>query len=128
MLPTRREVTTQVRFFRVCACGVRHTALMTQVTTQRYETETYSYGPGRPLEARTDVAGNPIRSWKNVSTRLDRETHVKCGCGRAFYLHPVKGTIKAEVKCDSRCTDAKGFCCECSCGGKNHGAGQIENA
>ena len=26
-------------------------------------------------------------------------------------------------KCDARCTNAKGFLCECSCGGKNHGAG-----
>jgi hypothetical protein len=26
-------------------------------------------------------------------------------------------------KCDARCTNAKGHNCECSCGGKNHGAG-----
>jgi hypothetical protein len=26
-------------------------------------------------------------------------------------------------KCDARCTNAKGFKCECSCGGKNHGKG-----
>ncbi len=26
-------------------------------------------------------------------------------------------------KCDARCTNAKGFRCECECGGKNHGAG-----
>ena len=25
-------------------------------------------------------------------------------------------------KCDSRCQSAKGHNCECSCGGKNHGA------
>jgi hypothetical protein len=25
-------------------------------------------------------------------------------------------------KCDARCLNAKGFKCECSCGGKNHGA------
>jgi len=25
-------------------------------------------------------------------------------------------------KCDARCTTAKGFKCECSCGGKNHGS------
>lgn len=28
-----------------------------------------------------------------------------------------------EHKCDVRCTEAKGFRCECSCGGKNHGQG-----
>lgn len=26
-------------------------------------------------------------------------------------------------KCDARCMNAKGHNCECSCGGKNHGAG-----
>lgn len=26
-------------------------------------------------------------------------------------------------KCDGRCLHAKGRTCECSCGGKNHGAG-----
>lgn len=26
-------------------------------------------------------------------------------------------------KCDGRCLNAKGGNCECSCGGKNHGAG-----
>lgn len=27
-------------------------------------------------------------------------------------------------KCDARCRHAKGNCCECSCGGKFHGAGE----
>ena len=26
-------------------------------------------------------------------------------------------------KCDARCLNARGRSCECSCGGKNHGAG-----
>jgi hypothetical protein len=28
-------------------------------------------------------------------------------------------------KCDARCLNATGFNCECSCGGKNHGAGNF---
>jgi hypothetical protein len=28
-------------------------------------------------------------------------------------------------QCDSRCMNAKGKSCECSCGGKNHGAGNF---
>ncbi len=28
-------------------------------------------------------------------------------------------------KCDARCLNATGFRCECSCGGKNHGAGNF---
>lgn len=27
----------------------------------------------------------------------------------------------SKHKCDARCTTAKGFKCECECGGKNHG-------
>lgn len=29
-------------------------------------------------------------------------------------------------KCDARCRNAKGHSCECSCGGKYHGAGDAE--
>lgn len=28
-------------------------------------------------------------------------------------------------ECDARCMSAKGFNCECSCGGKNHGIGRF---
>ena len=28
-------------------------------------------------------------------------------------------------QCGPRCTNARGFLCECSCGGKNHGRGQF---
>lgn len=35
----------------------------------------------------------------------------------------VAGTYVPEIKCDARCQNAKGHKCECSCGGKNHGAG-----
>ena len=42
-------------------------------------------------------------------------------------LRPVTRKVIYTVngsrhKCDSRCQSAKGFNCECSCGGKNHGA------
>lgn len=43
-------------------------------------------------------------------------------CGRAMYLKPVLGKVVADKKCDARCLGAKGHVCECSCGGKNHGA------
>ncbi len=41
---------------------------------------------------------------------------------------PVQRTISYKVNgskhvCDSRCMNAKGGNCECSCGGKNHGRG-----
>lgn len=44
-------------------------------------------------------------------------------CGYAFKFNELKAKRNA-TPCDARCTEAKGHCCECSCGGKNHGAGQ----
>ena len=43
---------------------------------------------------------------------------------------PVTRVIERKArpslhKCDDRCMEAKGFKCECSCGGKNHGAGSF---
>ena len=43
-------------------------------------------------------------------------------CGGRMLGKPIKGTLSANHKCDSRCTNARGSDCECSCGGKNHGA------
>lgn len=45
------------------------------------------------------------------------------GCGNPQLAKEVRGTFKASVPCNAKCTTAKGFTCECSCGGKNHGAG-----
>ena len=34
----------------------------------------------------------------------------------------LKITVNRATRCDARCTHAKGFICDCSCGGKNHGS------
>jgi hypothetical protein len=46
---------------------------------------------------------------------------------RALYLRfeRVHGHVNAEVPCNARCTGARGPNCECQCGGKNHGAGNV---
>lgn len=46
---------------------------------------------------------------------------IEC-CGKPLSRTPVKG-VRNDTPCDDRCTEAKGHKCECSCGGKNHGAG-----
>lgn len=43
-------------------------------------------------------------------------------CGGTSKGHRVRGFVSDEP-CGARCLNAKGFQCECSCGGKNHGAG-----
>lgn len=48
------------------------------------------------------------------------------GCGKPdtkLRAEAVEGVTKAHIRCDARCQGARGRHCECSCGGKNHGAG-----
>lgn len=46
-----------------------------------------------------------------------------CSCGAKRKAEPVRGRYVAEKKCSSKCLASIGHDCECSCGGKNHGAG-----
>jgi len=50
-----------------------------------------------------------------------------CVCGKRVKLMPVKGVYNPDVVCNAKCTASKGFNCECSCGGKNHGSGGISH-
>ena len=43
-------------------------------------------------------------------------------CGRAVAAKSVRGVFVAEKKCNAKCESSVGHSCECSCGGKNHGA------
>lgn len=55
---------------------------------------------------------------------VDGRLRISCrGCGTKVQAAMVHGVFKAARKCDAKCLDAKGHKCECSCGGKNHGAG-----
>lgn len=45
-----------------------------------------------------------------------------CECGHEMGYEIVKGR-KTETPCGAKCLSSKGHVCECSCGGKNHGAG-----
>lgn len=48
----------------------------------------------------------------------------RCDKGHTvFLLKQIKGTYSKDHKCDSRCLNAKGHDCTCSCGGANHGRG-----
>src|SRR5512146_276234 len=42
---------------------------------------------------------------------------------KMFRLQQIEGTYSEDFKCDSRCLNAKGRKCTCSCGGMNHGRG-----
>jgi hypothetical protein len=45
------------------------------------------------------------------------------GAGRRLARFVAYNPNGSKHKCDSRCLNAKGGNCECSCGGANHGAG-----
>lgn len=42
-----------------------------------------------------------------------------------FAVKLVKGTYSPDHQCDSRCLNARGWSCTCSCGGANHGRGHV---
>jgi hypothetical protein len=46
-----------------------------------------------------------------------------CGASQSVQLSPVQGRFSAKHECNAKCLAATGHQCECSCGGKNHGAG-----
>lgn len=45
------------------------------------------------------------------------------GCGKPMRWGALQTYPRPEVKCNAICTNARGFQCECSCSGKNHGTG-----
>jgi hypothetical protein len=45
------------------------------------------------------------------------------GCNRPRNARSVRGKFSAKHECNAKCLASTGFQCECSCGGKNHGAG-----
>jgi hypothetical protein len=50
--------------------------------------------------------------------------YARCTNGhKVFPLRQIKGKFSADHECDSRCLNAKGNDCTCSCGGVNHGRG-----
>jgi hypothetical protein len=65
-----------------------------------------------------DENGQEHGSWDNGVVRM---AHV-CATHFRLTLHPVQGKLAPEHICNAKCMASIGFQCECSCGGKNHGA------
>lgn len=75
------------------------------------------------------VFGRSIKNWGAMFV----DTKGECGwigehalrcrkCNLARVAKQVKGTYSATHICSAKCTGSRGFVCECSCGGKNHGS------
>ncbi len=62
-------------------------------------------------------------STPGVPYRMGAQHYVRCPEGhKPFKLYRVEGEYSDKFQCDSRCENAKGHVCKCSCGGMNHGA------
>jgi hypothetical protein len=77
---------------------------------------------------RSDVTN--VEDFKNVRTagvayRVGNNGYFgRCDKGHRFFvLKAIKGTYSPDHQCDSRCLNARGHTCTCSCGGANHGRG-----
>lgn len=61
-------------------------------------------------------------STPGVPYRMGAQYYVRCPEGhKPFKLYRVEGEFSEAFECDSRCENAKGHTCKCSCGGMNHG-------
>jgi hypothetical protein len=49
------------------------------------------------------------------------------GYGKLAEAKAVEATVAEHVRCDPRCTGARGPKCDCECGGANHGAAYSPN-
>lgn len=79
--------------------------------------------PDSIVQADNAVAGGPAVNVGNG------QIMGRCTNGhRWFMLRRVSGTYSESHKCDSRCLNAKGHDCTCSCGGANHGRGYAVEA
>lgn len=48
---------------------------------------------------------------------------IRCRCcGKARRATAVRGKFSAKHECNAKCLSSHSGVCECSCGGKNHGA------
>jgi hypothetical protein len=93
------------------ACGGRFSVLLT-----------YCWEPGRIRDGKA-VEQNFWRAEDGREFEVGNGVIVyTCSCGRKRYAEPVRGRFNPGKLCNDKCQAATGHDCECSCGGKNHGA------
>lgn len=82
---------------------------------------------GRPVYARRVTRSSYARTERTMTFltwAYSSMTQAPAHCVRCGTRYKVDRIIavKNTTPCDRKCTHAKGFKCECSCGGKNHGS------
>jgi hypothetical protein len=106
---------------RYCEQSTKHTHVWRQTFTRTTATRAW-WNPTMGREVRL-----PEITWTDAhgtTTRGEQAPVSPCGtCRRPTSGRPIQGRCNLAHRCDVRCLYAKGPDCECSCGGKNHGAG-----
>lgn len=103
--------TTRYNSKKCKACGTFTSALLTADELRAIDMF-YSWPKTQPEPAtsvRRHMSGNLVCACR--------------GCAKLMYVFPVHGKFSAKHECNAKCLSSHGFICECSCGGKNHGAG-----
>ena len=103
-----KTYTSTIRQNAKCKCGAKKSRTITQVVKRVY---------------RSDNIGCVSESVKRTLEDGSREQALLCDCGKHLFYQDVKGTYNANHKCNAKCLNSISHICECSCGGKNHGAG-----
>lgn len=109
----RREITREVRQTAKCKrCKVANSRLVMRTLSQS--------------RTAPDMFGN--QKWITVGEfskigATFAENADKCACGRSNSWVTVSGKVSDKHQCGAKCLNSTGTTCECSCGGKNHGAG-----
>lgn len=77
----------------------------------------------RAIQMRAAFPKTQPRASSALYTHASGSLVIDCrGCGKALYAFEVRGKFSAKHECSAKCLESHGFLCECSCGGKNHGA------
>lgn len=88
-------------------------------TSRRDYRESRRITDGRGKYRRTTIVFG--RMWDGIWVWASRDVQCpRCGEHR-WTAHRIDGFV-TDHECDARCTEARGFRCECACGGKNHGS------
>lgn len=104
-----RTTTRDVRHNGKCRiCKKQHSVLVTRTSKSTYRSDMIKCVSQHTTST---INGRPL-AWDSVTC-----------CGKPVEIKAVKGTRNAEIECGAKCLSSKGHVCECSCGGKNHGAG-----
>lgn len=100
-----------------CPCGVITSTLATPAAMRAADMH-LGFPSTNPAPARGQIRRARSGGWALLCR----------GCGAERRALPVAGKLSPAHVCNAKCIEGKGFTCECSCGGANHGAGHSSAA